>query len=312
MAMPIPKGFAERLKFIVGESLFDKIVATFSQSVLLNVRVNTLKENFAEIQKKFTDFKIGYGLVPGISNALVLENQTAKQLDSAGFLSDGLIYIQSLSSMLPALILDPRPEERVLDLCAAPGSKASQIAAMMNNRGDLVCVEAIRRRYYKLKSVLSLLGVTNARAVCLDGRRFRDRELYDRILVDAPCSAEGRFRADDKRTQAFWSLRKIREMARKQKGLLLNAARLLKKGGILVYSTCTFAPEENEAVVDWLLRKTEGRVEIQPAHYPDVPTYPALTAWQGRIYDARVSRCMRILPTATMEGFFIAKFTKVA
>jgi len=302
--------FLQRLKHIIKSSLFDQVKKTFSGQMPLSVRINTLRTDTADLKLRLDHLKIEYRTLVGFPNALIIKDLTPRDLDFTGLLSEGRLYIQSLSSMLPVLLLDPQPGDRVLDLCAAPGSKASQIAALMKNQGELVCIEAIRGRYYKLKSVLSRLGVSNARVVIMDGRRFRDRDLFERILVDAPCSSEGRFKTYDKKTQAFWSLRKIKEMARKQKGLLLNAARLLKKGGILVYSTCTFAPEENEAVVDWLLRKTEGQLEILPAAYPGIRTYPALTAWEGRNFDPRVSRCLRVLPTDEMEGFFIAQFTK--
>ena len=227
-------------------------------------------------------------------------------------LDRGLIYIQSLSSMLPPLVLDPRSGERILDLCAAPGSKTSQMAALMHNQGEMVCVENIRKRVYKLRAVLTLLGVTNARLVVTDGRRFRDAQFFDRVLVDAPCSSEGRFNPRDPKTLAYWSPRKIKEMARKQKGLLLNGLRLVKKGGVLVYSTCTFAPEENEAVVDWVLRKTAGAVEVLPVAVPNIKTYATLAGWSGRPFDARIRDCARILPTPEMEGFFIAKLKKTA
>jgi 16S rRNA (cytosine1407-C5)-methyltransferase len=155
----------------------------------------------------------------------------------------------------------------------------------MNNEGILVANEPIRGRFYKLKSVLQLTGA-KATLSMVDGRRFRVKEggLFDRVLVDAPCSAEGRFKEDEPKTYAYWSTRKIREMAHKQKGLLLNASRLVKTGGILLYSTCTFAEEENEEVVDWFAKKAQG--------------YKMLLQ-------------TRLEPDGRMEGFFIAKWQKI-
>ena len=119
----------------------------------------------------------------------------------------------------------------------------------------------------------------------MDGRRFRVKEqLFDRILVDAPCSSEGRFKYDNPKSYAYWNLRKIKEMAHKQKGLLLNASRLLKPGGVLVYSTCTFAQEENEEVVDWFAKKSQSM---------------------------QFQSMQRIYPDGRMEGFFIAKWHKI-
>jgi 16S rRNA (cytosine1407-C5)-methyltransferase len=220
-------------------------------------------------------------------------------------------YLQSLSSMLAVQALDPQPGERILDLCAAPGSKTSQTAARMNNTGSVTAVEAVRGRFYQLRSVLRLLGVENVQCLCMDGRRFAARgELFDRVLVDAPCSSEGRFRHDNAKTFAYWSLRKIKEMAKKQRGLLLNAGRQVRPGGVLVYSTCTFAPEENEAVVNWFLKKSEGIFTVEPVSFTNIGVYPALTSWEGKTFDSQVQHCMRILPGEKTEGFFIAKFSK--
>ena len=210
------------------------------------------------------------------------------------------MYSQGVESQIPVLVLDPRPGETVLDLCAAPGSKATQIAAHMNNEGMLVANEPVRDRFFRLKSVVDLMGA-RVTLKMVDGRRFSSA-LFDRILVDAPCSSEGRFNVHEPKTTRYWSVRKVHEMAHKQKGLLLNASRLLKPGGVLVYATCTFAVEENEAVVDWLLRKTEGRLSLEPIALDDVPSYPVQT------FNPRVAGCLRVLPDGRMEGFFTAKF----
>ena len=171
-------------------------------------------------------------------------------------------------------------------------------------------VEAIRQRYYKLRSVVEQMGAANIALKIMDGRRFKCDQLFDKILVDAPCSSEGRFHMDHPKTFAYWSPRKIKEMVRKQRGLLLSASRLLKPGGVMVYSTCTFAPEENEGVVDWLLRKTQGSLDMEAMDLKDIPHYPCLPEWQEKVFDPRVQRCLRILPENGMEGFFIAKFVK--
>ncbi len=302
--------FLERLKTIVGRERYDQVVESFARPDSLSVRVNTLKTTRSGIITRLKERDISFREVPWSAEALILEGITREELGRMDFVNDGLLYRQSLSSMLPALVLGPAPGERVLDLCAAPGSKTTQMAALMRNEGEIVAVEAIRGRFYKLKSVLAQSGAANVAVKLTDARRFRSPALFDRILVDAPCSSEGRFKIHEPKTFAYWSLRKIREMARKQKGLLLSASRLLKPAGVLVYSTCTFAPEENEAVVDWLMRKTKGALEAVAVNLEGISSYPALREWQGRVFDRQVCHSFRVFLDDGMEGFFMVKFRK--
>ncbi|MBF0522533.1 MAG: RsmB/NOP family class I SAM-dependent RNA methyltransferase [Candidatus Omnitrophica bacterium] len=285
----------------------------FSAKKPLTIRVNTLKASVDDVLGCFDGFGLKYRQVSWYPEALILEDIVPEQLAATALLEQGKIYIQNLASMLVPVILAPQPGDLVLDLCAAPGSKTTQMADMMENKGKIVCVENIRGRFYKLKSVIALLGAGEVcEPCCVDGRRFRSSsgELFDKILVDAPCSSEGRFQLADKKTLAFWSLRKIKEMQKKQKGLLLSASRFLKPGGTLVYSTCTFAPEENESVVDWLLRKTDGVLKVVPWDMEGVSRYPAIQSWNEKVFHPQVQDCGRVLPDGNMDGFFITKLRK--
>ncbi len=302
--------FLDRLKAIVGRERYDQVVQSFSSHEILSVRVNTLKRARPQMLEKLKERDISFREIPWSAEALILEGIAREELGGIDLIQKGILYRQSLSSMLPALVLDPRPGERVLDLCAAPGSKTTQMAAMMDNQGEIVAVEAIRQRSYKLRTVVEMMGAANVAIAVMDGRRFKSDLPFDKILIDAPCSSEGRFHLDHPKTFAYWSPRKIREMARKQRGLLLTASRLLKPSGTMVYSTCTFAPEENEGVVDWLLRKTEGTLDVEAVDLKGIPQYPCLAEWQGKVFDPRVTKCLRVLPEDGMEGFFIAKFVR--
>ena len=167
---------------------------------------------------------------------------------------EGYVYAQSLSSQAASRALDPRPGEDIVDLCAAPGSKTGHIAALMG-AGCLVANEVSKGRTYKLKDVLFRLGAMSHEGLDLrvrtgDGVRFRGhRDSFDRILVDAPCSGEGRFHVEDPASWQGWSLRKIKGCASKQKALLHAAIEAVKPGGVVLYATCTLAPEENEGVI---------------------------------------------------------------
>ena len=301
----IPPEFELRLKDILPQ----RPECAFKPRRFQAFRINTLKVSVQEAHRLLLDRKVDFQQGDFCPYAIIVEKPVAQEILKSDLVSGGLLYAQGLESLLPVIVLDPRPNQRVLDLCAAPGSKTSQIAMLMNNQGTLKANEPIRQRLYRLRSVLQLTGA-KAQVSSIDGRRLKDHEgLFDRILVDAPCSCEGRFVIGEPKSFAYWSVRKIKEMSHKQKGLLLNASRLLSPGGTLVYATCTFAPEENEEVVDWFLRKTEGRFEPARIQIQGVKTYPCLTAWHHRAYDPRISEAVRILPDERMEGFFIAKFT---
>ncbi len=309
----IPQEFFERLKQIVPAELYNQVCSHFQRSLPVSLRVNLLKSSLAEAKTILGALGARLEDCPGVAEGLMISDWDPTQLRENSLIREGKLYQQSLASMLAVAALDPHPDDRVLDLCAAPGSKTSQIAARMNNSGTITAVEVIRDRYYKLRAVCALQGCRNVEFKCMDGRRFEAREgYYDRVLVDAPCSSEGRFRADQPKTFAYWSVRKIREMVKKQRGLLLNAARQLKAGGTLVYSTCTFAPEENEGVVDWFLRKSEGSFDVIAPQLRGIETCPALVSWQKKSFNEKVKDCLRILPGEKTQGFFMAKFLKVS
>ena len=239
--------------------------------------------------------------------------ERAALLASAAYAEEH-VYVQNLASQIPPLVLDPQPGERVLDLCAAPGSKTRQIACLMRDEGEIAAVEAVRGRFFKLRANLDAQGTTIVRTFHRDGATVWHHrpEHFDRVLLDAPCSTEGRFRTDEPETFAYWSERKVKEMARKQKKLLFSAIQSLRPGGTLVYSTCTFAPEENEVALDRLLRTFDGKVEVVPVTLPPSGrVQPALDAWKGKALD-RTREARRLLPTETMEAFFIAKLVKHA
>jgi 16S rRNA (cytosine1407-C5)-methyltransferase len=310
-AQPLPHEFLNRLRSIIPEQNLARVIDTFSSPEQLAVRINTLKAEPHEVELLLQEQGVAWERFPAVPEARILSDVTEQRSGITALFSQGILYRQNISSMLPVEVLSPQPGERILDACAAPGGKTSHIAALMRNEGTVVAVEAIRGRYYKLKSVLSLMGAENVSCFLMDARRFRARdELFDRILVDAPCTCEGGFKTFHPQTFAYWSKRKIREMVRKQRGILLSASRALKEGGALVYATCTFSPEENEGVVNWLLEKTKGAMNIEEVHLPGVETYPAVAIWEGKEFSPQVKRCLRILPDGKLEGFFLAKLKR--
>ncbi|MEE6246559.1 MAG: RsmB/NOP family class I SAM-dependent RNA methyltransferase, partial [Pseudomonadota bacterium] len=224
--------------------------------------------------------------------------------------SAGQLYIQNPSSYFAVQVLAPEADEQVLDLAAAPGGKTIAIAARMNNSGRVAAVEPIRGRFHRMQANLSRCGVTNVQFYMRDGRgvgrAVPDR--FDRVLLDAPCSSESRMRWQDVKTYQHWSLRKVRETQRKQKSLLRSAYAALKRGGVLLYCTCSFAPEENELVVEALLRKTDAQllpIENLPQH-----SVPGLTHWSGKSLSSQLQQSRRILPNGIWDGFYLARIVK--
>jgi NOL1/NOP2/sun family putative RNA methylase len=220
----------------------------------------------------------------------------------------GWLHGQEEVSALPARVLDPQPGERVWDACAAPGSKTTQLAALMDDRGLLVATDNNLGRISALRSNAERLGVTNAAVTNEDARNHSLKPWggaqYDRALVDAPCSCEGTIR---KHPDALdeWTLDHVEGVAGVQKGILERAVQATREGGTVVYSTCTFAPEENEAVLDHAL--TEADCRLVDFDCP-LEARPGITEWQGRTFDSSVERARRIYPHLNdTGGFFCAK-----
>ena len=210
--------------------------------------------------------------------------------------------------MIPPLVLEPQPGEVILDMCAAPGSKATQIAQYMENKGVLVANDFKGDRIAALGINMQRCGVSNAVISLMMGERFKDFE-FDRILVDAPCSGTGTIRKSP-RTLRIWNTNMTLKLSSAQKRLIVNAFDNLKKGGVLVYSTCTLEPEEDEEVIDYLLSvRDSARVEEIEL---DIKRSPAIVEFRGKTYSSEVKKCLRIWPQDNdTEGFFVCKIKKV-
>lgn len=220
----------------------------------------------------------------------------------------GYIHIQEEVSMVPPLVLDPRPGETVLDLCASPGSKTTQISQMMENRGLVIANEPSLNRLAPLRSNCERLGCLNVAITRYDGRNF-PRIPFDRVLVDAPCSSEGRERRGPG-VLARSSCKRSMDLQVLQIGLLKNALRLTKPGGAVVYSTCTYAPEENELVVQAVLEETD-EARLERISIPGLKECPGITEWNGRELKSELQSAARYYPHINdTGGFFVAKIIK--
>ncbi|MBN2381141.1 RsmB/NOP family class I SAM-dependent RNA methyltransferase [candidate division WOR-3 bacterium] len=223
----------------------------------------------------------------------------------------GLIYVQDSSSTIPVTVLEPEPGERILDMASAPGSKTTQIAAGMQNSGLLIANEVSVKRIAALTGNLDRSGVLNSVVTKQPGQAYGHiaTGYFDRILLDAPCSSEGTL-SRSMRTLEIWSENSIIRLANIQHALILSAYYALKPGGVLVYSTCTFAPEENEGTVTHLLERFPESI-VEPLELKGIDSQPGFSEWRGEDFDPRVKNMARIFPHLhDGEGFCVAKIRK--
>lgn len=258
---------------------------------------------------------LGWGGRPysWIDHCYTIESGLEAVRDSEA-VAGGAVFIQNAASWLPVLALAPKPGERVLDVCAAPGGKSSHIAALTGNQGRLWVNDNSRPRLLKLQANLQRMGVVLKESTLYDATQLARKlqgSSFDKILLDAPCSGDGLMRYDRDKDFATWSVAHVKRLQQLQKKILSQAWALLEPGGTLVYSTCTMAPEENEAVVDYLLRARPDAV-IEPFSVDVSNKVPALSNWNGKQFNPAIEGCLRLKPSQDIEAFFVCKLKKIA
>jgi len=300
----LPEAFLQRMQTLLGEE-YPAFIENMEQDRAFGLRANLLKISPEELADK--------ALFPLEPVPWAKEGFYYREEDRPGrhpLHEAGLYYIQEPSAMSAAAALDPKPGERVLDLCAAPGGKTTHLAGRMGGKGLLVANEIIPNRAKILAQNLERLGVANAIVLNEDSERLADRlpGFFDRILVDAPCSGEGMFRKDPDAC-AHWSVENVQMCADRQLMILRNAVRMLRPGGKLVYSTCTFSPEENEGTVKALL-DAEPEMTLIDTGLSDCFA-PGRPDWVNG--PDELKKTVRIWPHRVKgEGHFVAAFERSA
>lgn len=309
----LPEKFTERLKQIFPPEQYSQLLNTFKNEKATCFRINTLKTSEQDVLNALTQLGIAPKKIDLLQNTYSISQKEKSQLTHSDIFNDGLVYIQNLSSMIPVAVLNPHMDDKVLDIAAAPGSKTTQIAIAMQNEGWISAVEINKSRFFKLKDNLATQGINNVHTYLMDGGDVWKKcpEMFDKILVDAPCSSESRFSLDNPTSFAYWSEKKIREMVIKQKRLIFSAFLSLKPKGTLVYATCSFAPEENEMIVNYLLKKFESNAEVEPVQLDINNSQSGFTQWNGKHLNDSIHNAIRILPNNIMDGFFICKIRKI-
>jgi len=252
--MKLPAGFLDKMKRLLGDDEYDELVKSYSEPRYYGLRVNTLKIPVEEFLR-ISPFKLEP--VPWTSDGFYYPE--GESPGKHPYYHAGLYYIQEPSAMLPGAILGAQPGEKVLDICAAPGGKTVQIAAAMKNSGIIIANDINADRVKALVKNIELCGVRNAVVLNETPEKLADRfaGYFDRILVDAPCSGEGMFRKDEDAARS-WESFKCETCSGMQRAILDNIDRMLKPGGSLVYSTCTFSPEEDERMISYFIKLHEN------------------------------------------------------
>ncbi len=269
------------------------------------VRVNTIKATVERVTDALDEEGVGYESIEWHDELLTFDERGPGTTWPYFY---GWLHGQEEVSALPAMILDPQPGETVWDACAAPGSKTTQLSAMMDDTGIVIGNDNNLGRLSALRHNAERLGVTNLMVTKQDGRNFSLNgfgfDEFDRALVDAPCSCEGTVRKNPT-TLEQWTLNHVHSVAAIQKGILSRAVQATKPGGTVVYSTCTFAPEENEAVIDHVLETEDCEVVAFDCPLDSVP---GVTEWEDNSYDSSVTKTHRIYPHLNdTGGFYCAK-----
>lgn len=283
------------------ENTVKSILEGYSVNRFVTLRVNTLKSTVNEIIQQFNMLGIEYNSVKWSNNAFIIKNVDEKYLQNLDLYKEGKIYLQSLSSMLPPIILEPQENVDILDMAAAPGGKTTQIAALTNNKSHITACEMNHIRAERLKYNIDKQGANCVYIMQTDSRKINDFFSFDQILLDAPCSGSGTLSQKDENLSNTFTKKLIDKSISSQTQLLKKALNILKPGHEMVYSTCSILSCENENVVNKILKETKA--EIVPINFEGIDDLPLLST--------KIPGTLCICPNELYEGFFVAKIRKI-
>lgn len=295
----IPEFLIQKLQNQYGEELTKKIIEGYNKKRKVTLRVNTLKSNIEEIEDVLQKNNIKYKTAGWSKEALIIENVREAEITKLKIYEEGKIYLQSLSSMLPPIILKPEENEDILDMAAAPGGKTTQMAALVNNKVRITACEMNAIRAERLKYNIEKQGASSVYVMVTDSRKIDDFFSFDRILLDAPCSGSGTLYSQDEKIEKTFTPKLIQKSIKAQTQLLKKAINILKTGKEMTYSTCSILQEENEDIVNNILKNK--KVEIVPIEVDkNIPVLPT-----------KIKGTLCVCPNEEYEGFFIAKIRKI-
>ena len=296
----IPDFLLEKLNEEYGKEYTNKIIDGFNKKRKVTIRVNTIKTNKADVEQELKRNNIEFKNSSFWDNAIIIENVVEEDIKKLEIYETGKIYMQSLSSMIPPLVLSPKENEDILDMTAAPGGKTTEIAALSNNKAHITACEMNKIRFDRLKYNIEKQGAKCVYAMQKDSRQIDDFFSFDKILLDSPCSGSGTIYINDINLEKYFTKNLVEKSIKAQKALIKKAIRVLKKGGELVYSTCSILKEENEEIIREVLK--EGKLELVKIEFEKIENIPLL--------PVTLEKTLCVMPTEEYEGFFVAKLKK--
>ena len=296
----IPSYLAQLITAQYGEETAERIAQGFEQRRAVTLRANRIKSDAASVRAALDAAGIKTRGVSWSEDAMILEDVREDAMTPLSLYENGEIYMQSLSSMIPPIVLEPKPEENILDMAAAPGGKTTQIAAMTGNRAQITACERHAARAERMKYNLQKQGATRVNVMNIDSRQLDDMFRFDRILLDAPCSGSGTIQLSQG-SRARFTREYLDKTAKTQEALLIKALSLLRPGCEMVYSTCSILERENEEIVRRAMKKTGAQlVPVDTAAFAGVPLLPVT-----------LEGTMCVCPDEEYEGFFVAKLRRM-
>ena len=295
----LPDFLIEKLHKDYTEEQVNKIIDGYKKEKRLTFRVNTIKTTVEAIEKELIKNEIEFEKVKWSKEAFVILNKAEKEIQELEMYKNGKIYLQSLSSMLPPIVLNPMPKNDILDMAAAPGGKTTQIAALSNNEANITACEINKIRAERLRYNLDKQGASSVFVMLEDARNIDNFFSFDQILLDSPCSGSGTININENNLNEYFTTELVERSKKLQIALIKKAIKILKSGKEMVYSTCSILKEENEDIIRKVLN--EG-IEIVPIEFDGKETLPQLST--------TIKGTLCICPTKYYEGFFIAKLRK--
>ena len=283
-----------------GIEIAKKNIEGYTKQRKTTFRVNTLKSSIIEIEEKLKQTNIEYDRIPWYEEAIIVKNADKKTIQELDIYKNGEIYLQSLSSMLPPIILVPKERADILDMAAAPGGKTTQMAALSKNKAHITACEKNKIRAERLKYNIDKQGATSVFVMTKDARYIDDFFSFDQILLDAPCSGSGTLVINDNKIENEFTKELVERSMSAQLNLLKKAIKILKPGSEMVYSTCSVLACENEDIIQNVL--STGKVEVVPIDFTGIENIPVL--------PTKIDGTLCVCPNELYEGFFVAKLIK--